>query len=77
VDLDIHTVGDAGDLSDLAGDFLAAHEITDTGAVLVRPDGFVAWRAKGAADDPVDTMTAVLTSVLCLERARGPAAAAH
>jgi hypothetical protein len=77
VDLDVHTIGDAGDLGDPAGGFLAAHEIAETGAVLVRPDGFVAWRAMRAADDPARTMTAVLTSVLCLERARDAAAGAH
>jgi 2-polyprenyl-6-methoxyphenol hydroxylase-like FAD-dependent oxidoreductase len=77
VDLDVHTIGEAGDLRDPGGDFLAAHGITASGAVLVRPDGFVAWRARRAAGDPVDTMTAVLTSVLCLGRARDPAAAAR
>ena len=77
VDLDVHAIGDSGDLRDPAGALLAAHEITGGGAVLVRPDGFVAWRARGAADDPVDTMTAVLRSVLCLGRTRDPAAAAR
>jgi 2-polyprenyl-6-methoxyphenol hydroxylase-like FAD-dependent oxidoreductase len=77
VDLDVHAIGDTGDLRDPGGDFLAAHEITESGAVLVRPDGFVAWRARRAADDPVDTMTAVLASVLCLGGDRDHAAAAR
>jgi 2-polyprenyl-6-methoxyphenol hydroxylase-like FAD-dependent oxidoreductase len=77
VEFAVHTIGEAGNLRDPGGDFLAAHEITGSGAVLVRPDGFVAWRARRAADAPVDTMTAVLTSVLCLGRARSPAPTAR
>ncbi|WP_042418131.1 FAD-dependent oxidoreductase [Streptacidiphilus anmyonensis] len=41
-----------------------AHGVNDDGAVLVRPDGFVAWRAAGASDRPVQVLTEVLTSVL-------------
>lgn len=32
------------------GGFLEAHGLSDTGALLVRPDGFVAWRARADAD---------------------------
>ncbi len=48
--LDIHRVG--RDLGDEAGCFCQAYGLTDTGAALVRPDGFVAWRSEGAVSDP-------------------------
>lgn len=41
----IVTVGEQGDYRDKNHDFLEKYEITKTGAVLVRPDGHVAWRA--------------------------------
>lgn len=38
------------------------------GAVLVRPDRVVAWRATGPADDPEAEMTAALDAVLRRDR---------
>jgi putative polyketide hydroxylase len=46
-----HVVGD-GDLRDPAGVFADAYGIASAGAVLVRPDGFVAWRAHDGAAEP-------------------------
>ncbi|WP_225830988.1 FAD-dependent monooxygenase [Streptomyces sp. NK08204] len=46
------------------GDWAAAHGTTADGAVLVRPDGFVAWRAPGAAADPEAELREVLAAVL-------------
>ena len=34
------------------------------GAVLVRPDGHVAWRTATASDDPEHTLTTALTTIL-------------
>ncbi|MCH5677221.1 FAD-dependent oxidoreductase [Streptomyces gilvus] len=45
-------------------DWAAAHGTTREGAVLVRPDGFVAWRSQGPAEDPESTLREVLTAVL-------------
>ncbi|NJP27468.1 monooxygenase [Microbispora sp. SCL1-1] len=42
--LDVHRIG--VDLRDSEGRFCEAYGITRTGATLVRPDGFVAWRSK-------------------------------
>lgn len=39
------------DFEDADGLFAAAHGITETGAVLVRPDGFVAWRERAWSKD--------------------------
>ncbi|WP_042417976.1 FAD-dependent oxidoreductase [Streptacidiphilus anmyonensis] len=41
-----------------------AHGVGEDGAVLVRPDGFVAWRATGADDRPVPVLTRVLEAIL-------------
>ncbi|MDE3108722.1 MAG: FAD-dependent monooxygenase [Acidobacteriota bacterium] len=64
VPLDVHAVGKAG-LLDPGGDFLAAYGISPAGAVLVRPDGFVAWRAKTAEGASTGRFAGVLDSVLC------------
>ncbi|MGV9290799.1 FAD-dependent oxidoreductase [Streptomyces sp. NPDC003470] len=47
-------------------DWAKAHGVTRGGAVLVRPDGFVAWRSPGPAPDPAATLRQVVTSVLSL-----------
>ncbi|MFG2027649.1 FAD-dependent oxidoreductase [Streptomyces sp. NPDC048825] len=47
-------------------DWAERHGTTRTGAVLVRPDGFVAWRSSGPAEDAELTLRQVLTTVLAL-----------
>ncbi|WP_214410562.1 FAD-dependent monooxygenase [Sphaerisporangium fuscum] len=42
-----------------------AHGIGPAGAVLVRPDGFVAWRATHCPPDPLLALDEAMTSVLC------------
>jgi putative polyketide hydroxylase len=66
VDLDFHHVGADGDLADPHGRFLAAYGLTPAGAVLVRPDGIVAWRSTTADEhgDPVGLVDGVLRRVL-------------
>jgi 2-polyprenyl-6-methoxyphenol hydroxylase-like FAD-dependent oxidoreductase len=46
-------------------EFCPAYGITAQGAVLVRPDGFVAWRSKTSDADPAGTLKRVLETVLC------------
>ena len=48
------------------GDFTALYGISGSGAVLVRPDGHVAWRAAGLATEPARELSAALRTVLCL-----------
>ena len=50
---------------------VAAHGVGTDGALLVRPDGFVAWRAEAAAEDSERTLEHVLSRLLC--RATGQA----
>ena len=56
--LDVHSVGDAIEVEDER--FLPAFGIGRDGAVLVRPDGFVAWRSPGADDDAKRIVEAAL-----------------
>jgi 2-polyprenyl-6-methoxyphenol hydroxylase-like FAD-dependent oxidoreductase len=58
-----HVVG-RGDLSDPGQRFATSYGITDSGTTLVRPDGFVAWRAKEMVSDPGGELARVLGKVL-------------
>ncbi|WP_369222392.1 FAD-dependent monooxygenase [Streptomyces sp. R39] len=53
-----------GDYRDLRSTWTAARGHTPQGAVLVRPDRFVGWRAQGAATDPIADLNAVLDALL-------------
>ena len=60
--LTIYTVG--SDLVDVNGSFYAAYGITPAGAVLVRPDGFIAWRGEHQEKDPEHAIEQALSSLL-------------
>ncbi|WP_149185072.1 FAD-dependent monooxygenase [Streptomyces sp. TRM49041] len=45
-------------------DWAQVHGTTAEGAVLVRPDGFVAWRSRGPAPDPEGMLRQAMTDVL-------------
>ena len=68
LELDAFVVG--RDLSDPEGRFCVAYGVSPEGASLVRPDGFVAWRAMeapreaAAPSDPVAALTQALTAAL-------------
>jgi putative polyketide hydroxylase len=52
------------DVQDVEGRWPEKYGVTDTGAVLVRPDGIVAWRASGTSDTPARALSAALAQVL-------------
>ncbi|HVZ45740.1 MAG TPA: FAD-dependent monooxygenase [Ramlibacter sp.] len=54
-----------GDLAPESVDFCALYGIGETGAVLVRPDGHVAWRAPEAAGDARQALRNALEYALC------------
>ncbi|MEU8881837.1 FAD-dependent oxidoreductase [Streptomyces hydrogenans] len=67
VPLDSYRIG-AGPAAELAPasetDWAEVHGATPDGAVLVRPDGFVAWRSEGASADPGAVLRQALTAIL-------------
>lgn len=65
--LDIHEIG-ANGLIDPAGGFSSAYGIARSGAVLVRPDGFVAWRSKDASGASPASLSQALASLLSRAR---------
>jgi len=54
--LEAHRIVDDG--------FTAAYGISSSGATLVRPDGFIGWRAKSSGRDPGAELTRVLSTIL-------------
>jgi 2-polyprenyl-6-methoxyphenol hydroxylase-like FAD-dependent oxidoreductase len=69
VAVDVHRVGADG-LRDPDSAFGAAYGIAPTGAVLVRPDGFVGWRAKTGEGASAEKISSALSSLLCREGLR-------
>jgi 2-polyprenyl-6-methoxyphenol hydroxylase-like FAD-dependent oxidoreductase len=65
--LDAYVV-DGGELRDPSGAFADAYGISASGAVLVRPDGFVAWRAPDATGASEAAVHSVLALLLLRQR---------
>jgi 2-polyprenyl-6-methoxyphenol hydroxylase-like FAD-dependent oxidoreductase len=63
--LDAYRVARGENVSDADGRFAEAYGLADSGAVIVRPDGFVAWRAKDVRRASAATVSTVLRSILC------------
>jgi hypothetical protein len=52
------------DVSDATGSLETVYGTGAAGAVLVRPDGHIAWRASGSSDDPEDELSGALGAAL-------------
>ena len=63
VPLDAYTFGE--ELRDPDNRFAADYGLARAGAALIRPDGFVAWRAKTASDNARTVLETVLARILC------------
>ena len=63
--LSVYRVGAEGVLIDLEHGWQTKMGISDEAAVLVRPDGFVAWRSRAVTADPSSSLVQVLSQVLC------------
>jgi hypothetical protein len=50
--LRIVVIGEDADAQDAYNVWHAASEIEEAGALLVRPDGYIAWRVRGSAPIP-------------------------
>jgi len=60
--IDLHVVGE--DVVDTDGSWTAAYGVGKGGAVLVRPDGYVAWRTASMPDDATRALANALRAVL-------------
>ncbi|HME04286.1 MAG TPA: FAD-dependent monooxygenase [Solirubrobacteraceae bacterium] len=65
-----------GDMFDPRCSWLRCREISAEGAILVRPDRFVAWRSIGASQDPVAELAGAFSQILARPVAVHDAAAA-
>jgi putative polyketide hydroxylase len=63
LELTAHVVGGER-LRDPEGRFATAWGLASSGAALVRPDGFVAWRARSLASDPAAALRTALQALL-------------
>lgn len=65
-------IGVDGDLADPSGAWAQISETASGGAVLVRPDGHVGFRANAAARDAVAALDQAFDRILALAAVRGP-----
>jgi hypothetical protein len=63
VELVARSIGVGGDLVDVDGRWPSAYGVSSSGAVLVRPDGLVGWRAEQGVEHPEQTLEAVLADL--------------
>ena len=64
VDLIGYSIGFRCDFTDSYSDWYRVRGVGETGAVLVRPDHFVAWRCQSLVDNPVEKLGMVIASIL-------------
>lgn len=64
IPLTAYTVGTGADLSDADNRWASAYGVHADGAVLVRPDGHVAWRSSGAATDATPLLKRMLGAIV-------------
>ncbi|KIW00321.1 uncharacterized protein PV09_08208 [Verruconis gallopava] len=66
VNIDTYCIGPRGDLTARSGVFETASGISSTGALLVRPDDFVVWRARRQNKDAESLLEQAIKKALCL-----------
>jgi hypothetical protein len=59
-----YVIGGDSEVSDPGGNWHGVYGIERDGAVLVRPDGYVAWRSRSVASNPEATLRSVFDRVL-------------
>jgi hypothetical protein len=66
IPIEVLSAGEAGDLQAPAGRFEALYGGEPDGTVLVRPGGFVRWRARSAGEAAADDLAGALATILKL-----------
>ena len=67
--IDAWSVGEADQLTSRKGDWCELYGVQADGAVLVRPDGHVAWRSRGSVPDPPAELRQSLERILATDLA--------
>ena len=62
--LPAYRIGPGGDVADPESAWTRVCEISDVGAIIVRPDGHVGWRAQGFVADPRAVLSEALARIL-------------
>jgi 2,4-dichlorophenol 6-monooxygenase len=64
VEIAAYVIGPGRDVLDTYDDWARAREVEEDGAILVRPDGHVAWRSNALDDDPTAALGAAMEQLL-------------
>ena len=64
LDLEVLAIGEGGDVQDPQGEWAALREVSESGAILLRPDGHVAWRAAHSVPEPLVDLGAALRQMM-------------
>ena len=67
IELPVYVVGYRCEYDDVLGEWEAVREIDDRGALLVRPDRFIAWRSAGRPESPEAVLRAAVRQALSLD----------
>jgi putative polyketide hydroxylase len=65
ISLSAYRIGPDADLLDLESGWQTKMGMSAEGTVLVRPDGFVAWRSSTLTTSPESLLEQVLSRILC------------
>ncbi|KAH8597491.1 FAD binding domain-containing protein [Bisporella sp. PMI_857] len=71
IDLGVYAVGYHCTYDDVLGQWSAVREIKDSGALLVRPDRYVAWRCISRPTDSVQALRSALSQILARKSLKG------
>jgi len=64
VPINVYSIGSQGDCVESEDSWEALYDVTSQGAVLIRSDGFVAWRTKERVSNHYQILKQVMTSIL-------------
>ncbi|MFL2841052.1 MAG: hypothetical protein ACJ0BT_04390 [Pseudohongiellaceae bacterium] len=62
--VNLHIIGPGQDYEDVYGDYARVRDISETGALLVRPDNIIAWRAQEVSDESAQDLVAAMQKIL-------------
>lgn len=66
IDLTVLQIGPSCEYKDVLGDWAKIREIADDGALLVRPDRYIGWRAASLSESPATELRGALKQILSL-----------